>query len=422
MKKIFLICLLFGCLSRQVSARDDSAENSFTGLELPVAKSEDCDWVFDQLEVTQAWDLLRRKGFTRPGENVTMAHLDTGVIPLQSLLYTYKASNGESGLQLSGGGSASLQLNLVQNQKLAWDNDPKALSFGHGTSTASLMIGWSSQGEISPSGFRGLAPWLRFIPIKVTDSVLMVGNMSTGGSADLKNLAAGIRLAAQLRAEIISISLGALFDNEGLIKTAVREALDGGAIIVAAAGQTFPVNMIPLPARLSGVIAVTASAKDKTPWRDAFVGRHIAWSAPGAGICHIKANPVNNSADPIALGNPIIALTGRRGENLRFSESLVSSSGTSYSTAYTAAAAALWLQFHSSSKLRALYGARNISALFAAVAKRHAMERPADWKSEKHGQGILNIRKLIEAPLPCSSEDTRETCEVKLSRFLSFTP
>jgi subtilisin family serine protease len=250
----------------------------------------------------------------------------------------------------------------------------------------------------------------------------MVGNMPTGGSADLKNLASGIQLASQLRAEIISISLGALFDNDGLIKTAVHEALNAGAIIVAAAGQTFPVNMIPLPARLSGVIAVTASAKDKKPWRDAFVGRHIAWSAPGAGICHIKANPLNNSADPTSLGNPIVALTGRRGENLRFSESLVSSSGTSYSTAYTAAAAALWLQFHSSSKLRNLYGARNISALFAAVAKRHAMERPADWQSEKHGQGILNIRKLIEAPLPCNDDDSRETCDVKLRPFLSFTP
>lgn len=422
MKKTFLICLLFGCLSWAVSARDFELENSFAGLELPVVRAEECAWVFEQLEVTQAWELLEKKGFTRPGENITMAHLDTGVIPLQSLFYTYRASNGESGLQLTGGGQSPLQLNLVQSQKLAWDNDPKALSFGHGTSTASLMIGWSGHGETSQFSFRGLAPWLRFIPIKVTDSVLMVGNMPTGGSADLKNLAAGIKLASQLRAEIISISLGALFDNEGLINRAVREALDEGAIIVAAAGQTFPVNMIPLPARLSGVIAVSASAKDRTPWKDAFVGRHIAWSAPGAGICHIKANRLGNSAPPAALPNPIVALTGRRGENLRFSESLVSSSGTSYSTAYTAAAAALWLQFHTSAKLRALYGARNISTLFAAVAKRHAMERPADWQSEKHGQGILNIRKLIEAPLPCSDDDTREACEVKLRRFLSFTP
>lgn len=421
MKRNFLICLLVGELFALESLATNSYENSFQNSENPVRSSQECAWIFEQMEVFEAWKALAQRGLHRPGETITVAQLDTGVVPLNPLMATNQSTNGILGLQLVNAKQNSINVNFVQPNASPWDNDPKAMSFGHGTSTASLMIGWSNETGISGYNFRGVAPWLKLMPIKVTDSVVMVGNMSTGGVADLKNLAQGIQLATQLGADIISISLGAIFDNENLIRTAVNNALDAGIIVVAAAGQTFPVNMIPLPARLPGVIAVSASSRDKKPWDEAFIGAHIAWSAPGDGICHIKAKRLPENAAS-AMNAAIIKMISREGEPLSFTDALVSSSGTSYSTAYTAAAAALWLQYHSPSELRRIYGQKNISSLFATLAKRYAMETPANWKTQKHGQGILNIRRLIEAPLPCEETDSRATCEVKMTRFLNFPP
>jgi thermitase len=158
--------------------------------------------------------------------------------------------------------------------------------------------------------------------------------------------------------------------------------------------------LIPLPARLEGVIAVTASSKNRKPWKDGFTGKHIAWATPGEEICHIKAKRIESGRIPTGTADTIVGLLGRGGEKLSFIETMVSASGTSYSTAFTAAAAALWLQYHSRALLIERYGRKNISKIFRTVATQHAMDLPPDWDQNKHGAGILNIQRLIEAPLP----------------------
>lgn len=422
MNKVFFSCLFFGVLFLQENTSAAQTENALTNSERPSTFDDDCDWAIQHMEVRTAWEKMHTRGLQRPGENVTVVQLDTGVIPLKSILQTNQLSSGTSGIQFPSDKFTQAVLNFVQPQSEPWDNDPKAPSFGHGTSTASLMVGWMDNTGINGLQFRGIAPWMRLIPVKVTDSVLMVGHMPTGGTADIKNLAAGIRLATQIGADVISVSLGAVFDTDHLLQKAVSEALDSGAILIAAAGQTFPVNLIPLPARLDGVIAVSASSRDKKPWNEGFKGKHIAWAAPGDGICHIRARLLNTSWSRRQLTHPVIDVAGRRGESLSFTESLFTSSGTSYSTAYTAAAAALWLQYHSPEKLRRLYGRKNISAVFSAVARAHAMDTPLGWETKQHGAGILNIRKLIDAPLPCTPTGGVDFCDVKTSDFLSFTP
>jgi subtilisin family serine protease len=401
--------------------------SSFMNIDLqnsstPVQTSDECLWALEQMQVYESWNALARKGNDKPGLGITIAHLDTGVIPLRSLLFTNRISDGSDGLQFAADKSSHSGFNFVQPSTSPLDNDPKAPSFGHGTSTASLLVGWLNPDANQRFEFRGLAPWLRLIPIKVTDSVVMVGNMSTGGSADLKNLAKGIELASSLNANVISISLGALFDSEKLLEKSVQKAIENGAIIVAAAGQTFPVGLVPLPARLPGVIAVSASTRDQKPWSEAFVGKHIDWSVPGARICHIKAGRISRTPNIPLNVDSIVRILGRHGETLNFTDSLISSSGTSFSTAYTAGAAALWLQFHTPEALASRYGRKNISNLFEVTAKTYAMETPPGWQSEKHGRGILNIHKLISAPLPCDDGDSKESCEVKTANFLNSSP
>lgn len=417
MNRFLLSCLLSGgfCLNNSMTnANQNSAKQ--------VQSADDCRWPMLQMQVPEAWNVLAQSGKSKPGFGITIAHLDTGIIPLNSILFTNKVSAGSLGVQLPSMSSQVPGFNFVQPELSPLDNDPKALSFGHGTSTASLFVGWLSASENQPFEFRGLAPWIKLFPIKVTDSVVMVGNMSTRGTADLRNLAKGIELATKLKAHVISISLGAMFDAEGLIQKSVENAIENGAIVVAAGGQTFPVGLIPLPARLPSVVAVSASTREKMPWSEAFTGRHIDWSVPGADICHVRAGLVSGLPEfPIDIDS-IVRISGRRGDELKFTDGLIISSGTSFSTAFTAAAAALWLQFHSPEELANRYGRKNISKLFEVTSKKFAMETPPGWQSEKHGRGILNIHKLITAPLPCGETDNKETCKVKTEHFLNFAP
>ncbi len=381
---------------------------------------EDCHWAWEQLEIEQAQEIIYAAKKELPGDGISIAHIDTGIIPFLAL-----QRNSDSGLYLAGLlwgpkiNSFMGIMNFVQPHLPAIDNNPKAANFGHGTETASLIVGSLPETNVPGWGFKGVAPWARLLPIKVTDSVVMVGNISTGGTADLRNLAEGIRLATKLGAQVMTISLGAVFDQKNFIKTAVNEALEQGIIVVAAAGQTLPIDFVPLPANLPGVISVTASTRPLGHWQEAFSGKNISWAAPGEDVCHFGID--RNARNPPRLSQlqQVSQILSRDGAEMTLQGIVRRSSGTSYSTAFSAGAAALWLQHHNSSALAKLYGKKNISKLFMAVAREMAMETPPGWNTDKHGAGIINIRKLLEAPLPCRSVDTSENCAVKLSAFLS---
>lgn len=381
---------------------------------------DDCHWASGQLEVEQAHEFVYAAEKKLPGDGISIAHIDTGIIPFPSL-----QRNSDSGFHAAGLlwgpkiNSFTGIMNFVQPHLPAIDNNPNAPNFGHGTETASLIVGTLPKTNVPGWSFKGVAPWARLIPIKVTDSVVMVGNISTGGTADLRNLAEGIRRATKLDVQVMTISLGAVFDQNNLIKDAVNEALERGIIVVAAAGQTLPINIVPLPANLPGVISVTASTRLLGHWREAFSGKNISWAAPGENVCHFGIERNSRNTTELAKLQQVSQILSRNGAEMTLQGTVRRSSGTSYSTAFSAGAAALWLQHHNSNELATRYGHRNISKLFMAVARKMAMETPPSWNTNKHGAGILNIHKLLRAPLPCQSVDASEDCAVKLSAFLS---
>lgn len=377
---------------------------------------ENCRWPFEQLEVTNAQSMIYFEKRMLPGEGIRIAHIDTGIVPLPDF---FNSEQGLFGLHLPRTKDGQDTFNYVEPHLLPIDNNLKALNFGHGTETASLLVGRAQWPSAPHNNFQGVVPWAQLIPIKVTDSVVMVGHVSTHGTADAKNLALGIHKAVKLKAAVLSISLGAIFDRDASIKTAVESALAEGAIVVAAAGQTLPINFLPLPAILPDVVSVTASTESRRAWSEAFSSRKVSWAAPGVLVCHLGVRLPSDSAGvgPISRTK----LTTREGAVVEIEGVVKRSSGTSYSAAYTSAAAALWLQYHGHTSLKLLYGSRNISRLFMAVAQNFAMEAPSEWNHHRHGAGIINIRKLLEAPLPCSFSDSQDSCAVKLEEFLKST-
>ncbi len=380
---------------------------------------DECEWAWSDLEIAPAHQMLFESGHPRPGEGIRIAHIDTGVIPFPLLKRQQDSSKKSAGLNYSTSlPSNNSILNFVQPHLPPLDNNEKGLNFGHGTETASLVVGSLAETNVDGWSFRGVAPWADLYPIKVTDSVVMVGNISTGGTADLTNLASGIERAAALGVHVITVSLGAIFDKQHAIQKAIDNVLKAGSIVIAAGGQTLPLDVIPLPAKLPGVVAVTASTREKLHWKQAFSGKNIAWAAPGENVCHFGFKEKHGVA-PQTPNTQSFHLKTRSGDNMALVGLIRMSSGTSYSTAFTAGAAALWLQHHGPTLLAARYGQKNISRIFLAVAKTFAMDVPSGWDTQRHGSGILNVRKLLQAPLPCLPTDSDDHCSVKLSRFLT---
>jgi thermitase len=76
------------------------------------------------------------------------------------------------------------------------------------------------------------------------------------------------------------------------------------------------------------------------------------------------------------------------------------SSGTSYAVATVAGACALWLAYHGRKRLLKKFGAAHLSSVFREILLTQGFEKPAGWKTNKHGVGILRADRLLEAPLP----------------------
>lgn len=176
------------------------------------------------------------------GANVKVAVLDSGVRPHPAL----------AGVR-------------IQSIDLIGGSGDGAYS-GHGTAVASLLAG-------TADGILGVAPGVQILDIRVLDA---------SGSGDSFTLASGILRAADMGAQVITLSLGTYGDSP-LVRDAVNYALSQNIAIVAAAGNEGYANLA-YPARYPGVIAV--GAVDATGLTAPFSnsGQSLAIAAPGTAI------------------------------------------------------------------------------------------------------------------------------------------
>ncbi|MFI6652111.1 type VII secretion-associated serine protease mycosin [Streptomyces sp. NPDC050529] len=249
----------------------------------------DREWYLDRMQAGEMWKVSTGKG-------ITVALLDTGVIPSVPEL---------TGKVLAGKNFVEPELGAHK------DSD------GHGTAMAMLIAGNGANGQ----GVKGLAPDARILPLTV------FGSTKESGTNSVPALVAAIRYAADSEAKIINMSLAyesfALDEDE---QTSLQEAVDyavkRGKLLLAGTGNRGDKgNRAAYPAASLGVAGVGAVDKTSSVTKFSVSGSQVALAAPGEDI-------------------PILCGGGTPG--------YCTSWGTSQATAITSASAALIWSKHPS--------------------------------------------------------------------------
>lgn len=239
------------------------------------------------------------------------------------------------------------------------------ISVHHGTGTGSLIVSTDSA-SIGTDDVLGVAPGARLIPIRCASAVLLLSGVS---------LAVAILRAVIAGADIISMSLGGLGGKH--LQMVLKLAVARNIIPVAAAGNWFPLVVCPaLYAETIGVAAIDGARQPMSERNAKYItasGCAVDIAAPGASIHR-------------AYWSDEAPRTAER----------AASDGSSYATAITAGAAALWLQRHGKpqlvSKLRA---GETLLDVFRAHLTRSARNSEL-WDTHRMGAGVLNVPGLLD--------------------------
>ena len=319
------------------------------------------DWHLEQTRVPQAWQRMGGPdaiawGTTRVG------HIDTG--------YTRHPVFGFPAAWLDTVHAATFfpapagaDDSVLPEPGAGLDNGG-GVSAGHGTRIGSTICGHDA--AATGSAFYGVAPKVPTVPVRITDIVWINHAQREFAQAVSHLLAQGVG--------VINISLGVFL---GLmtrdLRRAVNEAYDAGVILVCAAGNH--VNAVVGPACLARTVAVAGVTRNDTPWSGSSFGPEVDFSAPAADLR--RASVKRTAKFSYGFGGD----------------------GTSYATAITTGAAALWLT-HRATEISQAYPQpwQRVEA-FRTLACRTARV-PAVWQPGSFGAGILDVAALLDAALP----------------------
>jgi serine protease AprX len=222
------------------------------------------------------------------GVGVTVALIDSGVVPVEGLTMPGKVINGPD---LSFESQA--------------DNLRYLDTFGHGTHMAGIIAG-NNTGDLTPLGypnedsaFLGVAPGASILNVKVADHE---------GAVDVSQVIAAIDWVVQHRNDngmnvrVLNLSFGTDSTQSYLLDPlahAVEQAVWYGIVVVVAAGNDGNVKPLRNPALDPYVIAVGAANTNGTPIKDddtipvfgncGNADRHVDIAAPAVSIVSLRA-------------------------------------------------------------------------------------------------------------------------------------
>jgi thermitase len=317
-------------------------------------------WGIEMIRAPEAWALAPPAGGAQFGEGIVVGHPDTGYRPHEEIWHENPAQR-----RVRPGDGHDFE-----------DGDPDPLdplkrsdSHGHGTATASVIM--SARAAAQERTVVGTAPSAQLVPLRVSDSVVHFS---------FKNVTQAIYHAVdRANAHVISMSLGGPFSSDAL-ELAIDHAIAKGVIVLAAAGNVWP--FVVYPARFDQVVAVAACNCNRQPWSKSASGSAVDITAPGESVWR--------------------ALSSKKNGTVVYS--IEPSSGTSYAVAHVAGACATWLAFHGRNALIGKYGASKLAGVFRTLLTTVGFNRPAGWNTGDYGAGILDVEKLLGAPLPPSQK------------------
>jgi serine protease len=308
--------------------------------------SEDLDWTHRLVHWAEAMELMSPAA--RGGAGVRIGHPDSG--------YTLHPNLGAAGLDLDrdrdviDGDDDALD-DLEPNPHWPLPNP------GHGTSTASVIVGRGAPSE----GIVGFAPDATLVPIRATESVVQLFD---------SDVAEAVSHARKVGCHVVSMSLG----GKGFfgLEREIKRAVDSGMIVMAAAGNK--VGIVTAPASYRSCIAVAATGPGDSLWDGSSRGSAVDVAMPGASVHNAS---FKDRAPRVSRSH-----------------------GTSYAVAHLAGAAALWLAHHGHDHLVASFGAKRIQAAFLATLRwPDVCVVPSGW-DEDWGIGRVDLLALLQAPLP----------------------
>jgi serine protease len=317
------------------------------GVDTHLPGTEKCDWNLDLIEARAAWALSR-------GAGVQIGHPDTGYTPHDEIASTLDLGLGKDFLGEDDDPRDDLEDHLGKEFP------------GHGTGTASVIASPEGSPGGRPAFVTGVAPAARIVPLRVSRSVILLS---------MRRLAAAIRYAGDQDLPVVSISMGGLWSHA--LHEAIRYATDRGTIVCAAAGNE--VTFVVWPAAYEEVIAVAACNIKREPGRGTSSGEAVDVTAPGESVWRATADRGETTFTNVSRGF-----------------------GTSYAVAQVAGAAALWLAHHGRPALIARFGTGGVPAVFKELLRATADPAPA-LSGDQYGAGVVNVRKLLEAPLPATA-------------------
>lgn len=333
------------------------------------------------------YPVSHRPKIAKPRKPIRLAHIDTGFAQHPCVTGRFNPANAMSFYDgIHQGPDQLLQPKDIQFKIDQWFRS-------HGLATGAFIIGgtgWEPGFAYPLAGMLSDTPpgIVDFIPMRVIDSVDL-------GASDCKRLSTAIHWALNNDCKVISMSFGSVtvgsfFDRASvtLLRTALEAARDKGVILCCASGQGVPFMMYPGMFSLEDLcITCGPSTRDKDPW----VGSAMApsWEKFDKGYVTICAPGVNM---PKAYWRDIGDLKAI------YRPGLMESEGSSYSTAFVASIAALWLAKHD--ETIELMEANSRTAMLVPKIFKQVVQDTATSFSRRQGPefgpGIINPHKVLD--------------------------
>ncbi|MDI3420765.1 type VII secretion-associated serine protease mycosin [Streptomyces luteolus] len=270
------------CFAATPAAVADSGPDA---SEFDLSSSSECEFGGKNIPSTP-WSLQRilmeQLHDKATGDDVTVAVIDTGVDDDNKQLAGQMASKGKD---FVGGKDGTEDIE------------------GHGTRVAGII----AAKEVPGTGFMGLAPKAKILPIRYTGAQDKQGKPKQGNS---DTMVAAIKYAVDQGADIINISS----DTEERkdpprLRAAIKNAVDSGALVIAASGNDGwdATSKKTYPASYDGVVAVAAS--DRNDERASFsqAGDFVDIAAPGVGMVSTVPEGGQCTADGTSFAAPYVA-------------------------------------------------------------------------------------------------------------------